>query len=76
MNSHESYEFVASFIDWSKRLSLLQHTLPKLKSFLIYAYRVHDASGNIRTEMTTRHFSLDRLYALINHPFEITPLCV
>ena len=40
------------------------------------ADRVDDASGHIRTEVATWHYSFDRLYALINHAFEITPLWV
>ena len=67
---------VASFIDWSKRVSVLRHTLPKLKSLPIYADRVDDAASHIRTEMTTRHFSLDRLRAKIDQAFKFTPLCV
>ena len=66
----------ASFIDWSKRLSVLRHTLPKLKPLPIYADCVDDADGRVRTKMTTRHFSLDRLYALLDHAFEFTLLCV
>ncbi|MBC7837523.1 MAG: hypothetical protein H7Y39_02610 [Nitrospiraceae bacterium] len=67
---------VASFIDGGKRVPVLRHTFPKLKSSPIYADRVHDATRYICTEVTARHFSLDRLYALINHAFEFTPLCV
>lgn len=76
MNHRRSCRLVASFIDWSKRLSVLRHTLPKRKSLPIAADCVDDTSSCIRAEMTPRHFSLDHLYALSNHPFEITPLCV
>ena len=76
MNHHGSCGFVTSFIDRGKRVPVLRHTLPKLKSFSIYADCVDDASGHIRTEVTTQHLSLDRLYALINHAFEFTPLCI
>jgi hypothetical protein len=67
---------VASFFDWSKRASILRHTFPKRKSLSIYADRVDDASGHIRTEVTTQHFSPHSRDTDINHTFKFTPLCV
>ena len=66
----------ALFVDGGKRVSVLRHTLPKLKSLSIYAHRVDEASGHIRTEVAPRHFALDRLHAEIDHALKFTPLCV
>ena len=68
--------FVASFVDWSKRVSVLRHTLPKLKSLPICAGSAHDVSVHMRLEMATRHLAINRLNAESNRAFEFTPLCV
>ena len=65
----------ASFLDWGKRVSVLQHTLPKRKSLSIYAGAIDDAAVRMRFEMATRHFSFNCLYAETNHTIEFTPLC-
>jgi len=67
---------VASLVDWSKRVSVLRHALPKLKSFPIYANSADDAAVHKRLEMATRHLSINRLNAENNHTFEFMPLCV
>jgi len=76
MNRHESIGLVASFVDRSKWVPVLRHTLPKLKPLPIYADRVDDTASYIRTEMTTRHFSLDRFHAYIGYAFKFTLLCI
>ena len=67
---------VASFVDWSKRVSVLRHTLPKLKSLPIYADSAHDVAVHMRLEMATPHLAINRLNAESNRTFEFTPLCV
>ena len=63
-------------VNWSKRVSVLRHALPKLKSSPIYTDSADDAAVHKRLEMATRHLSINRLYAENNHTFEFTPLCV
>jgi len=67
---------VASFIDWSNRVSVLRHTLPKLKPLPIYTGSADDAAVHRRLEMATRCLSINRLNAEINHTFKFTPLWV
>jgi len=67
---------VASFVNWSKRVSVLRHALPKLKSFPINTDSADDAAVHKCLEMATRHLSINRLNAENNHTFEFTPLCV
>ena len=67
---------VASFVDWSKRVSVLRHTLPKLKSLPISADSADDVAVHMRLEMATRHLVINRLNAETNRTFEFTPLCV
>jgi hypothetical protein len=67
---------VPSSVDWSKRVSVLRHALPKLKSLPIYTDSVDDAAVHIRLEMATRHLSINCLNTENNHSFEFTPLCV
>jgi len=67
---------ISSFVDWSKRVSVLRHALPKLKFLPIYTDSVDDAAIHIRLEMATPHLSINRLNAESNHTFEFTPLCV
>ena len=67
---------VASLVDWSKRVSVLRHALPKLKSFPIYTDSADDAAVHICLEMATRCLSINRLNAESNHTFEFTPLGV
>ena len=67
---------VASFVDWSKRVSVLRHTLPKLKSLPICADSAHDVAVHMRLEMATRHLALNRLNAESTRAFEFTSLCV
>jgi hypothetical protein len=74
-NRHEECGLVALFVDWSKRVSVLRHTLPKLKSLPICADSVDDAVVHIRIEMATWCLFINRLNAEINHVFEFTPLC-
>mgnify|MGYP007017508139 FL=1 len=66
----------ASFVDWSKRVSVLRHTLPKLKPLPIYTGSADNAAVHVRLEMATRHLSINRLNAESNHTFEFTPLWV
>lgn len=67
---------VASFVDWSKRVSVLRHTLPKRKSLPICADSTDDVAVHMRLEMATRHLAINRLNAESNRAFEFTPLCV
>ena len=67
---------VASFVDWSKRVSVLRHTLPKLKSLPLCADSAHDVAVHMRLEMATRRLAVNRLNAESTRAFEFTPLCV
>jgi len=43
-NRHEECGLVALFVDWSKGVSVLRHTLPKLKPLPIYADSADDTA--------------------------------
>jgi len=65
----------ASLFNWSKRASILRHTLPKLKSLSINTDGVDDAPIYVRMKMATRDFSLNGLHTETHQAFEFTPLC-
>ena len=66
---------VTSFVDWSKRVSFLRHTLPKHESHPICSDSAHDVAVHMRLDMVTRHLAVNRLNAESSRAFEFAPLC-
>jgi len=67
--------FAALFFDRGKRVSVVRHTLPKIKSRSIYTGSVDNAAVHIGLETAAWYRAFNCLYAEINHTIEFTPLC-